>query len=194
MDQPYRTLAAGGSSGKKDVMNRAAIIAVTATALAAFAAGCGSSYSGSSSAPSSSSAPATSGSVALRAHSSPLGPILVDGSGRTLYLFEADSGTTSHCYGTCAHAWPPDTTSGHPSAHGLHAAMVGTAPRSDHTTQVTYNGHPLYRFAQDEKPGDLEGQGSTAFGGAWYVVSPGGTPITGTAPSTSPSDSGGNGY
>ncbi|WP_405613107.1 hypothetical protein [Streptomyces sp. NBC_00076] len=172
-------------------MNRVAIIAATATAVAALAAGCGSSGTSSSSPPSSSSASATGGSAALRAHSSPLGQILVDGSGRTLYLFQADSGTTSHCYGTCAAAWPPDTTTGRPSTHGLNASKVGTAPRNDHTTQVTYNGHPLYRFAQDTKPGDTTGQGSTAFGGAWYVVSPSGTPITGTAPSPSPSNSGG---
>lgn len=179
-------------------MNRAAAIAAAATAVAAFAAGCGSSGTSSSSSPPSSSssppsssAPATGGSVALQAHSSPLGQIVVDGSGRTLYLFQADSGTTSHCYGTCAQAWPPDTTTGHPSAHGLNAAMVGTAPRNDHTTQVTYNGHPLYRFSQDAKPGDTTGQGSTAFGGTWHVVSPSGTPITGTAPSPSSSSSGG---
>lgn len=179
-------------------MNRAAIIAAGATAVAAFAAGCGtsgttgsSSPATGSSPPSSSSAPATGGSGTLQSHSSPLGQILVDGSGRTLYLFKADSGTTSHCYGSCAQAWPPDITSGHPSAHGLNAGMVGTAPRHDHTTQVTYNGHPLYRFSQDARPGDITGQGSTAFGGAWYVVSPSGTPITRPAPSPSSSGSGG---
>ncbi|MFI5818124.1 hypothetical protein ACIA8I_03040 [Streptomyces rishiriensis] len=181
-------------------MHRAVTLAVAATAVAAFAAGCGSSgSSGSSSSssssgsapPSSSSAPATGGSAALRAHSSPLGQILVDGSGRTLYLFKADSGTTSHCYDACAQAWPPDTTTGRPTADGLNDALVGTTPRNDHTTQVTYNGHPLYRFAQDAKPGDTTGQGSTAFGGAWYVLSPSGTPITGAAPSPSPTGSGG---
>ncbi|MEV2212373.1 hypothetical protein AB0H86_13100 [Streptomyces sp. NPDC050997] len=172
-------------------MNRAAIIAATATAVAAFAAGCGSSGTTNSSPPPSSSASATAGSAALRAHSSPLGKILVDGSGRTLYLFKADSGTTSHCYGACAQAWPPDTTTGRPSAQGLNAGMVGTTARSDHTTQVTYNGHPLYRFAEDAKPGDITGQDSTAFGGEWYVVSPSGTPITAAAPSPSSTDSGG---
>ena len=172
-------------------MNRAALIVATATAVAAFAAGCGSSGTGTSSSPPSSSASATGGSAALRAHSSPLGTILVDGSGRTLYLFQADSGTTSHCYGTCAQAWPPDTTTGHPSPHGLSADMVGTTSRSDHTTQVTFNGHPLYRFSNDAKPGDTTGQGSTAFGGAWYVVSPSGSPIKANAHSPSPSDSGG---
>lgn len=179
-------------------MNRAAAIAAAATAVAALAAGCGSSGTGSSSSspgssspPPSSSTPATGGSGTLKAHSSPLGQILVDGSGRTLYLFQADKGTTSHCYGSCAQAWPPDTTTGRPGVHGLDAAMVGATHRSDHTTQVTYHGHPLYRFYQDTGPGKITGQGSTAFGGAWYVVSPSGTPITSTAPSSSSSDSGG---
>ncbi|MFR0359370.1 COG4315 family predicted lipoprotein [Streptomyces sediminimaris] len=179
-------------------MNRAAIIAATATAVAAFAAGCGSSGATGSSSPAkspspppSSSTPATGGSGILQSHGSPVGQILVDGSGRTLYLFKADSGTTSHCYGSCAQAWPPDITTGHPSNHGLKATMVGTAPRHDHTTQVTYNGHPLYRFSQDAGPGDTTGQSSTAFGGAWYVVSPSGTPITSPAPSPSSGGSGG---
>jgi len=172
-------------------MNRAATIAAAATAVAALAAGCGSSGTTGSSPPPSNSASVAGGSGTLQAQSSPLGQILVDGSGRTLYLFRADNGTTSHCYGSCAQAWPPDTATGRPSARGLKATMVGTTPRNDHTTQVTYNGHPLYRFAQDAKPGDTTGQGSTAFGGAWYVVNPSGTPITSTAPSPSSSGSGG---
>ncbi|MER6789590.1 hypothetical protein ABT330_34105 [Streptomyces sp. NPDC000658] len=183
-------------------MHRAATIAAAATAVAALAAGCGSSGSSgssssstSSSPPAGSSAPATGGSGTLQTRTTSLGRILVDGSGRTLYLFEADTGTTSHCYGGCAQAWPPDTTTGQPSAHGLNAALVGTAPRNDHTTQVTYDGHPLYRFAEDAKPGDTAGQGSTAFGGAWYVLGPDGAPITGAAPSPSTSGpGGGNGY
>ncbi|MCD9872538.1 COG4315 family predicted lipoprotein [Streptomyces guryensis] len=183
-------------------MNRAATITAAATAVAAFAVGCGSSGTTSSSSPptsasppSSSSAPATGGVGTLQAHTSSLGRILVDGTGRTLYLFQADSGTTSHCYDSCAQAWPPDTTTGHPSANGLNSTMVGTTSRKDHTTQVTYNGHPLYRFSQDAKPGDTTGQGSTAFGGTWYVVSPSGAAITSPAPSPSSSGSGSsNGY
>ena len=186
-------------------MNRAAVIAAAATAVAAFAAGCGSSGTtssssppassspaGSPSSPPTSSAPATGGSATVQAHDSPLGRILVDASGRTLYLFRADSGTASHCYGTCARAWPPETTTGHPGAQGLNAALVGTTARHDHTTQVTYNGHPLYRFAKDAKPGDTTGQGLTAFGGTWYVVGPNGTAITGSG--SSPSSSGYGSY
>ncbi len=108
-----------------------------------------------------------------------LGKILVDSSGLTLYLFEADNGTTSSCSGACAAAWPPLVTSGKPTAGGgVNASLLGTTRRSDGTIQVTYNDHPLYRFASDTKPGDTTGQGVNGFGALWYVLSPAGNPIT----------------
>jgi predicted lipoprotein with Yx(FWY)xxD motif len=102
-----------------------------------------------------------------------LGRILVDSAGRTLYLFKADSSTSSACSGACAVAWPPLRTGATPvAAGGANAALVGTVPRSDGARQVTYNGHPLYTFVKDHKPGDVNGQGVTAFGAAWFAVSP----------------------
>jgi predicted lipoprotein with Yx(FWY)xxD motif len=108
------------------------------------------------------------------------GPILVDGKGRTLYLFAADKTTTSTCTGACAAAWPPALAgSGKPTVgSGLTASMVGTTKRSDGTTQVTYAGHPLYYFSGDMAPGQANGQNLTAFGAKWYVVTPKGTPVT----------------
>ncbi|GAA2087392.1 phosphatase PAP2 family protein [Actinomadura alba] len=118
-------------------------------------------------------APAT---VAVR--DSKLGKILVDGHGRTLYLFEADKGTKSTCYGACATAWPPLTTTGKPKAgSGVSPALLGTTARTDHTTQVTYKGHPLYYFISDTKPGDITGQGLNSFGAKWYVLDPKGDKI-----------------
>jgi predicted lipoprotein with Yx(FWY)xxD motif len=114
----------------------------------------------------------------VKTANTPLGQILVDGSGRTLYLFEGDTGTTSTCNGSCAAAWPPDVTSGAAVGTGVSASMLGTTSRSDHTTQVTYNGHPLYFFSGDSAAGQTTGQGVNAFGALWYVVSPKGTPIT----------------
>jgi predicted lipoprotein with Yx(FWY)xxD motif len=109
-----------------------------------------------------------------------LGKILVDSKGRTLYLFKKDSGKKSRCYGDCAVNWPPLRVSRRPTAGGgVHASLLGTTTRSDRTRQVTYNGHPLYRFAGDTKPGDTNGQGLNAFGARWYVVSPSGSPLTG---------------
>jgi predicted lipoprotein with Yx(FWY)xxD motif len=107
------------------------------------------------------------------------GNALVDGGGRALYLFEADTGTTSTCSGACAQVWPPLlTTGGAPAAAGgVQAGLVASSPRADGTTQVTYNGHPLYYFAGDKGPGDVRGQGIDNFGGGWYVVSPAGDKI-----------------
>ena len=125
-----------------------------------------------------------------------LGKYLVDSQGRTLYLFAKDTGTMSTCSGACASDWPPSTTSGHPEAgSGVNAALLGNITRSDGGTQLTYNGHPLYRYAGDQSPGDTNGQGLTEFGGGWYVVSPAGHMIQGSgATATSTTNGGGNGY
>jgi predicted lipoprotein with Yx(FWY)xxD motif len=117
--------------------------------------------------------------AAVRVANSSLGRILVDSTGRTLYLFKADSRTKSVCSGACATAWPPLGTGATPAvAGGANAALVGTIPRSDGTRQVTYNGHPLYTFVKDQKAGDVNGQGVTAFGAAWFAVSPAGNQIS----------------
>lgn len=131
------------------------------------------------------------------AHVGNLGTILVDSQGRTLYLFAKDSGTKSACSGACATAWPPLRDSGKPTAGtGLNASLLGTAPRSDGNPQVTYNGHPLYTFVMDQKPGDANGQGSTAFGGSWFTLNTAGNQVTAAAqPTTTTSgSSGGGGY
>jgi predicted lipoprotein with Yx(FWY)xxD motif len=125
-----------------------------------------------------------------------LGQIIVDSSGRTLYLFKADSGTTSNCSGACATAWPPlRATSADSAGSGVSASLLGTTPRSDGPAQVTYNGHPLYTYAGDQKAGDTNGEGLNAFGGGWFVLSPAGTQISPPASSGAPASSGGgNGY
>jgi predicted lipoprotein with Yx(FWY)xxD motif len=114
-----------------------------------------------------------------------LGKILDDGQGRTLYLFQADSGTKSNCSGACATNWPPLTSANPTVGKGASASMVGTSKRSDGKTQVTYNGHPLYTFAGDSSPGDTSGQGVNAFGGLWYAVSPTGQQVTGSGSNNS---------
>lgn len=98
--------------------------------------------------------------------------ILLDSAGRTLYLFEADTGTTSMCSGSCPHAWPPLLTVGSPRAgSGAAQAELGTTTRGDGTMQVTYHGHPLYHFINDKKAGDTNGAGVIAFGARWDLVS-----------------------
>jgi predicted lipoprotein with Yx(FWY)xxD motif len=109
-----------------------------------------------------------------------LGQIVVDSRGMTLYLFEADRGTASVCYGACAQNWPPLLTHGSPVAlTGVNASLLGTTARTDGAAQVTYSGHPLYFFVGDHRPGDTTGQGINAFGGGWDVLSPSGTKIEG---------------
>jgi predicted lipoprotein with Yx(FWY)xxD motif len=109
--------------------------------------------------------------ISIGTSKSALGTILVDSQGRTLYLFTRDSGAASMCSGECATAWPPVVTSGAPAAaSGANAALLGTSKRADGTTQVTYNGHPLYRFIMDTSPGQTNGQGVAAFGGSWFAV------------------------
>jgi predicted lipoprotein with Yx(FWY)xxD motif len=152
-------------------------------------AGCG---GGGSSAAASGPPKTASGKIAtLGVTSANLGKILVDSQGRTLYLFAADKGTMSVCNGACAVAWPPLLANGKATVgSGAKASLVSTTARADGKTQLTYNGHPLYLFKNDTKPGQTNGQGLNAFGGLWYVVSPAGSQVTATAPTSG----GGNGY
>ena len=122
----------------------------------------------------------SSRSATVKVAHTKLGRILVNSSGRTLYLFKKDKGPKSTCYGQCAEFWPPLKAGGKPKAgSGVRASKIGTTKRRDGTRQVTYNGHPLYLFAQDTKRGDTNGEGIKAFGARWYAVSPAGTQVTG---------------
>ena len=107
-----------------------------------------------------------------------LGKILVNGHGQTLYLFEKDKHGKSACYGQCAKFWPPAFTTGRPHAgSGVNAGKLGTTKRKDGKVEVTYNGHPLYAYAGDSKAGQANGQRSTNFGAAWYVMNAKGSAI-----------------
>jgi predicted lipoprotein with Yx(FWY)xxD motif len=115
--------------------------------------------------------PVTGGSVAALALSQndTLGKFIVDGTGRSLYMFTKDTKDTSNCYDKCAAAWPPLLTSDKPTADdGIDAALIGTTQRKDGSMQVTYNGMPLYYYTPDQKPGDVTGQ---AVGKVWWVLS-----------------------
>jgi predicted lipoprotein with Yx(FWY)xxD motif len=107
-----------------------------------------------------------------------LGKIIVDGRGRTLYLFEKDRRGHSACSGACAGYWPPLLTAGKPVAGtGAKKSLLGTIRRANGKKQVTYGGHPVYRFVQDTRPGQVKGQDTHFFGGGWYVISPAGKKI-----------------
>jgi predicted lipoprotein with Yx(FWY)xxD motif len=160
------------------------IAAAAPLAVALIAAGCGSSASGSAYSAgaygSAAVASARSATAATRVGvaSSRLGRIIVDGKGRTLYLFEKDKRGRSACYGQCATYWPPLITHGKPVARpGVKRSLLGTTRRANGSQQVTYAGHPLYRFALDTKPGQTKGEGLNDFGAGWDVLSPAGKKI-----------------
>jgi predicted lipoprotein with Yx(FWY)xxD motif len=177
-------------------------------------AGCGGSSGGSSTGAASASAtgpaPSGGGSATVDVANNPqLGKILVDSKGFTLYTFAKDTGTTSMCSGACAQGWPPLIASGKPTAgSGVSSGMLGTTKRSDGSMQVTFAGHPVYTFIEDMSPGQVTGNGSTAFGGAWNAVQPSGAKApagsstastgaassSGSSSSTSTPSSGGYGY
>ncbi len=119
----------------------------------------------------------------VRVESSELGSILVDASGRTLYAFAKDTGSTSTCTDTCAAAWPALTVDGGgaPTGDGIDASKFGTTKRDDGSEQVVFGGHPLYRFSGDTEPGDTNGQG---LNDVWFVVSPDGAPVRSAEPTS----------
>ena len=113
----------------------------------------------------------------MKVRKAPLGRILVDSRGRTLYLFEKDKSRKSLCSGSCATFWPPLLTSGKPwVGAGVKAALLGTIKRVGGARQVTYRGHPLYTF-ELERAGQTRGEGHTDFGPPFYAVSPAGAGI-----------------
>ncbi len=155
------------------------VIGIAVVALVVAACGGSSSGGGYGGGGSTASKP-TSGKGSVTLASTKLGKVLVDGNGRTLYLFGADKGTMSKCDGACASEWPPLTTSGKPTAGaGVAAAKLGTAKRADGTTGVTYAGHPLYTFAGDGAPGQTAGEGLTDYGAPWYALSAAGKTVVG---------------
>jgi predicted lipoprotein with Yx(FWY)xxD motif len=105
------------------------------------------------------------------------GSILFDSEQQAIYLFDKETSDTSQCYGACAEAWPPVLTKGDPAAgDGVEAKLLGTTERDDGSTQVTYNGHPLYYYV-DDPAGEVLCHNVEEFGGLWLVVAPGGDAV-----------------
>jgi predicted lipoprotein with Yx(FWY)xxD motif len=159
-------------------LRRGALVAGLVTALVLGLAACGST-SGAGTHPSSSE-PVYEVTTAQVGN---LGTILVDGSGYTLYLWEPDHQSgRSTCYGPCAVEWSPLTLPSGVKApiagSGITASKLSTTRRTDGTTQVTYNGWPLYTWWHDSTPGQATGQGLDNVGGLWYVLDPAGNAIT----------------
>jgi predicted lipoprotein with Yx(FWY)xxD motif len=194
---PDNRARSGSRAGRVNGRRRPRMTLVVLAAAGALAAGCGSSGPGSGSGGSGGAAsPVGSGSsgvAMVNAASSKLGMVLVDGSGRTLYLFEKDQPNQSACSGACVAAWPVDQSSGTPKGgSGVKASLLGTIKRGDGSTQVTYDHHPLYYYSGDSGAGQQNGQGINAFGAAWFAVAPAGGAVSGGATATTTAN--GSGY
>lgn len=123
-------------------------------------------------------APAGTSTATVMVRSTKLGSVLTDASGKTLYTFDSDKAgaTTSACTGGCASAWPPLTATGTPTAGPGVSGTLATISGG----QVTWDGHPLYRWMNDHAPGDVTGDGVNGFhvaivGGATSTTSGSGT-------------------
>jgi predicted lipoprotein with Yx(FWY)xxD motif len=163
-------------------------------ALGLIAAACSSSPSSAvankTSATSNASTGTTASAMVIRSTmSATLGTILVNPAGATLYRFTADKNGQSACTGACAQLWPPFTVAAGSKPTGANG-MVGvfaTSMRADGTTQVTYNGSPLYTYSGDKTAGATAGHGVL---GEWFVVTPSATPAAAPTATTAPAAGG----
>lgn len=107
-----------------------------------------------------------------------LGDILVDGTGRAVYVFSKDRANDPTCYDACAATWVPLLATGDPAGNvGIDVAAARTVARRDGGNQVTYKGLPLYQYAGDKADTEAEGQGLDMFGGEWHVLTKDGRPL-----------------
>lgn len=170
------------------------IIVTVATAGLALTAACGDSGKPASTGSGQGPAPVpTATNDVITAQSTSLGTILVDGKGRTVYVFANDKTSASTCTGGCATAWPPVPAPAQlpSSAPGVTGAL-GTTTRADGSHQLTVAGHPVYTFSGDSAAGQTSGQGITLNGGLWTVVLPSGA--ADTSPAGAPNPGTGTGY
>jgi predicted lipoprotein with Yx(FWY)xxD motif len=108
---------------------------------------------------------------------SQFGEALFDADQRAIYYFDKETSEQSECYDACAEAWPPVLTEGEPQAGGdADAKLLGTTERDDGTTQVTYDGRPLYYYV-DDPAGQIACHNVNEFGGLWLAVQPNGDPF-----------------
>jgi predicted lipoprotein with Yx(FWY)xxD motif len=151
--------------------------ASTPSAAAATAPPASEAPSESAAAASPSESAAAAGGPTVNLGETSLGSVLVDGDGKTLYIFTPDAASAgkSVCNGDCAAAWPPLLGDAAPTlGTGLEAGDFTTITRDDGATQIAFYGMPLYYFAADAAAGDLKGQG---LNDKWYVIGADGTPI-----------------
>ncbi len=97
------------------------------------------------------------------------GSILTDADGNTLYFFSMDADGSSSCTGGCLDNWPVFYQPSAAPDAGLDAADFDVIDRGAGIMQTTYKGWPLYYFANDNAPGETNGEG---VGDKWFVAKP----------------------
>ncbi|MGW7093346.1 SCO0930 family lipoprotein [Streptomyces sp. NPDC054874] len=116
--------------------------------------------------------PQEAGQLAVQ-ESKKLGKVLTDSEGFTLYRFDKDTANPpkSNCAGACAATWPVVASGNATAAAGTDPELLGEVTRADGTSQLTVDGWPMYRYAKDTAPGQVNGQG---VGGTWFAAAPDG--------------------
>ena len=137
----------------------------------------------------SSAAPSAAPAAMLKIDQTSLGSVLTNVQGFTVYWFAKDTATNSACSGACAAAWPPVIGIPQAASGFKLTGKLGEIKRADGSMQATYNGHPLYLFAGDSKPGQVNGNAIDGFGALWYAIRIG----TSTTASTTNSGNSGSG-
>lgn len=145
--------------------------ASSSTSSPAKATGSGGAYGDGSAGSSTTEASGSAASTDLAVATTSLGAVVVDSTGRTLYTYGKDTGTTPTCTGACAKAWPAAVANGTPTKSTDITATVTVTTAADGSSQLVLDGHPLYRYAADTAPGDVNGQGVA---NVWYAVTAGG--------------------
>lgn len=112
---------------------------------------------------------------------------LVDSSGASLYFLEGNRDGTQ-CDATCEHAWPPVVSASTRAETGVQPSLVGRLERTDGQTQLTYGGHPLYRYAGDAGAGRTSGHGVQDRWGTWHLLSPAGDALEHEVGADNPSE------
>ena len=117
------------------------------------------------------------GGTEITAAGSQYGSVLFDRSDQAVYFFDKETSDRPACYGACAEAWPRVLTEGEPVAgDALDSSLLGTTARHEGSTQVTYNGHPLYYYVHDPA-GKVGCHNVEEFGGLWLAVETGGDAV-----------------
>jgi predicted lipoprotein with Yx(FWY)xxD motif len=170
-----------------------------AVAVALLASACASSGNGNSGGSTAANPPGgapasqskSASAVEIETHSGPLGTFLTDSAGKSIYMFASDTASKSTCNGSCVAYWPP--VPGSAAAKGGASGTLSVITRDDGSKQAAYDGHPLYYYKEDTASGDTKGQGSNNFGAKWWLLTPGGKPITASGPAAASSSSAGGG-